>query len=139
MPEWAERVDVAAGRKHVLCNGRAHTYVANSDVIDGQQGLFADRDFKKGELIAVFDGRVVDAATSAYCIQVVRPNVGKVILDCENGGLPYAHKANANINTGRPKNCKITQYGSLVACRAVPKDTEFLTAYGPGYWRPARD
>ena len=133
-PEWSEQRD--GSRTWVLLCGKPHAYVAPSEVIAGQLGLFAARNFAKHECVSVFHGPVVDpnASESNCLVEVVRPGLGKVVIDGKDTGLPYAQMVNAHINTGRNANCKITRFGRIVTTTAVPENTEFLTKYGGGYW-----
>ena len=132
---WSELVE--DGIVRIRCDHNPHAYVAQSALIPGEEGLFADRCFKSGDTVAVFTGKTVpfDAKiVSRYVIDLVQRS-GKVRLDCEHTGAPYAHKINDARGTGRRTNCKILKSGRVVCSKTVQRGAEFLTSYGPAYWR----
>ena len=132
--QWSEKFE--GGITRVRCDGEPHAYIATSTLISGEEGLFADRTFRPGDTVSVFKGTALPSDTkviSRYVVEVVRRR--KVLLDCESSGAPYAHKINDSRNTGIRSNCRILQSGRLICTRLTQPGAEFLTSYGPAYWR----
>ena len=103
------------------------------------KGLYAARSFAEGQLIGMYNGRVVGHYTSreealdapetqrlarsgADKLVTVRPSQGGGVdlIDGSHGTIPYVHLCNDPHRTRRTPNCELTPGGYLRALRRIP-------------------
>jgi len=104
-------------------------------------GLFATRAYEKGEIVASFDGKQLTSLehtrSTHYCVQIDE----KFTLDCRvNFKQSLGRYINAPRTSRFKANCVlIVDQGNKRAYARTSTEltagTEFLLAYGAGYWR----
>jgi hypothetical protein len=118
--------------------------IKSSLVPNAGKGLFANRNFKKGEVIGNYTGDIVridklssdkNLPRSAYILELTetlgidaaRTNTseGRMVNDARRSGFKNNVKFSAN---QRNKTAK------LIALRTIKKGEEFLISYGRNYW-----
>jgi len=123
-------------------------YVDKSTIPNAGQGLFAKRDFKKGEMICNFRGDLIDneelakrdvgGERSHYFIEI-RPDL---TLDVYNSNCMarYANDAEGNEKIGKSNNSEINlnrkdSGAFIVATRDIKAGEEIFLSYGEQYWK----
>ena len=87
---WSELVE--DGIIRIRCDHKPHAYVAQSALIAGEEGLFADRCFKSGDTVAVSPAKQCHSMLKLFRATLLIWQRGESQLDCEHSGAPYAHK-----------------------------------------------
>lgn len=132
---WTETSDKDGG-KTVYLDGVPYVRVAKSRAISKGEGLFAARSFRRGDVIAMYDGVEVDEfdGTSQYVAQIKRDN-RNILIDGEHQGMPYPQKINDGRNTSFANNASLKSSGKIVAMRYLGTHDEILMSYGNLYWK----
>ena len=114
--------------------------VHNSRLIQGEKGLFAVRNFKKGDFIIPYIGEIISAEelkrrydfdgyenVGPYALKA-----GNKIIDaaCRRGSASMINDARG---TGVSPNCDLTEKG-IYAIADIEDGDELLTDYGETYW-----
>ena len=122
-------------------------------------GLYALRDFKKGDIIGRYTGALVsETALKTYSDDTYLVTLGPFIVDGSlavqkaatqieisgricfedpwiEANKTYMHKMNDPQDTGAVENVRVLPDGSAVALYNIPKYTELLWSYGKTYWQ----
>ena len=113
--------------------------IKQSKVAEAGKGLFAEKEFKKGETIALYTGdwvAVDDEAGGAYALQVSKTK----IIDAARTNAGPGRWANDPRGTGRRANAELrysakNKVGSVAAKQKIKKGDEVLVSYGRQYWK----
>ena len=113
--------------------------IKQSKVAEAGKGLFAEKEFKKGETIALYTGDWVaaeDGAGGAYALQVSKTK----IIDAARTNAGPGRWANDPRGTGRRANAELrysakNKVGSVAAKQKIKKGDEVLVSYGRQYWK----
>ena len=129
------------------------TYVAPSTL--GQHaglGLFAKRDFRKGETVCEYSGRLVEDSTKLteeerrYTLHLSRrwaidasdpetSSVGRYVNDCREKDRKRLKRLGLSGNNVRFSLNHRTKRAKIVATRPIHKHDEVFVPYGADYWR----
>ena len=119
-------------------DGNEYVSVANSEVLPGELGVFADVDLPKGMFLGQYEGRLrtyaqwhaeTEHAWNGYGLDLGN---GKII----DGSPPYgnwASRINAALGTGKAANVSISG-GRVRTLKKIPAGAELLTTYGRTFW-----
>jgi Reverse transcriptase (RNA-dependent DNA polymerase)/RNase H-like domain found in reverse transcriptase/Integrase zinc binding domain/Chromo (CHRromatin Organisation MOdifier) domain/Aspartyl protease len=128
------------------CHNHARTEeglrVKASTIPHAGMGLFAERDFRRGDKAGAYSGDrvrldVAGGTGGPYVLQVKR-GVG---IDAARTNAGYGRWANDPRGSGKPANAafRVSTADGGRAClrttRAVARGAELLVPYGAGYWR----
>ena len=114
--------------------------VTTSTIPKAHLGLFAARDFKKGEHVADYTGDQLilrrDQAGGPYVLQLTQ----KEAIDAARTNTGYGRWANDPSGSRQRANAEFVinnrnKTGRLRTTRAVKKGQELFVSYGPDYWR----
>lgn len=121
------------------------TYIAESslicqpehrqDQIDFGYGLFAGRNFKTGEYIGKFTGRLINIEEIDHMYDtkwIVQTQTDSI--DTRHGNTGFVQFVNDAFNTTSYNNAYINENGFLVALTNIPFRCEILMSYGTRYW-----
>lgn len=142
------------GHVFLRWNGRwnAWTQIASSTLISDFKnqskqlhyglGLFALRNFQRGDLIGFYSGtrltkRQAEKSTSAYVLEFTDHNdlFSDIYVNGKNGTTGYVQFANDPIHTTSTPNSLLTDFGFLQASVDIPRGHEILWSYGKQYWK----
>lgn len=131
-------------------NGRWNLWVSIGDSLlvsvaannyDFGRGLFARRNFDRGDLIGFYSGRVLTkrqaiASESAYVVSMVDPRDGfsELFVDGRTGTTGYIQFANDPRGTTSEANSVLEEDGFMRAIRPIRAGQEILWSYGDPYW-----
>jgi hypothetical protein len=117
---------------------------------DAGNGLFADRDFRKNELVTFYDGRQMDASESKQLadksyLRTLHSQHSAIdgLRDASSaqgrGGGSFANDGrnefNANVKfVSKDDSLTAVRTIYLQALRPIPKGEEIFVSYGKGYW-----
>tara|TARA_B110000902_G_C14270957_1_gene573118 strand:+ start:853 stop:1329 length:477 start_codon:yes stop_codon:yes gene_type:complete len=111
--------------------------IKNSKLLDnGERGLFAKKDYKKGENVEIcptikMDGNKISNDNILHDFFFKANNSNKSLLSLGYCGLLNHSEEKQNCNWKVSKNNnKITMY----ATKPIKKGQELITNYGSGYW-----
>ena len=114
--------------------------VTKSTIAAAGLGLFAARDFKKGEHIADYTGDRLalraDSIGGAYVLQMTK----REGIDAARTNAGYGRWVNDPRGSGREANTEFvvntkTRSGRVRATRNIAKGTEIFVSYGADYWK----
>jgi hypothetical protein len=114
--------------------------VTTSTIAKAGLGLFAAKDFKKGEHVADYTGDQLMLRADEYGGQYVLQMNKRKGIDAARTNTGYGRWANDPKGSSKQANTEFvvnTQYrtGRLRTTRAVKKGDELFVAYGPDYWK----
>ena len=111
-----------------------------------QQGLFALRKFKAGDVLGQYRGTVFWNSESVpentdYVATFVatrrsqeHERTGRYWVDGKDAGPPFLNKINDARGTPFKCNAKLTGSGRVVVTRTIQAGQEILMSYGADYW-----
>jgi hypothetical protein len=112
-----------------------------------QQGLFALRKFRKGDVLGQYGGTVYwdresvpkDTTYVATFVATRRSKdnqqTGRYWVDGKDAGPPFLNKINDARGTPFKCNAKLTSSGRVVVTRTIQAGQEILMSYGRSYWK----
>ena len=137
-------------------------YLSDSTISGAGKGLFAKKEFNKGDIIDYFDGDLltyeesdfiektssiergayfIDREATYEAIWDKKIKLDKPILDVYNSGCmaKMANDAEGFTSTGKKNNAslsitKISKKCYIYALKKIRKDEEILISYGEDYW-----
>ncbi|CAH6420208.1 Hypothetical protein UVM_LOCUS79 [uncultured virus] len=118
--------------------------LAKSTIAGAGRGLFAERDYERGELVTFYDGRVLTNGQSSRSDSVYLLEYNATyVIDGESGYRGLGRHINSPAGTGRRTNVEFVKDARRMRClvqskRRIRKGEEFLVAYGPSYWAAQR-
>ena len=118
--------------------------IGRSTIPRAGKGLYAQRDFKKGETVARYTGDLVhnderydkNRYFSAYLLELT----GAISIDAARTNTAVGRMVNDARGTNKKNNCSLschhaTRTATLKASRNIKKGEELFTAYGAAYWK----
>lgn len=147
--EERQEIDHLVNRQR---SGEQDTYVAPSTL--GKHaglGLFANRDFKNGETICEYAGRLVEDTTELteeqrrYTLQISRrwcidasdlktSSMGRYANECREKDKKRLKRLGLSGNNGRFSCNHRTKRAKIIAIRVIHKHDEVFVSYGADYW-----
>jgi hypothetical protein len=121
--------------------GQPWTCLKNSTLFRDRSiglGLFADRNFQKGECVGYYEGVVIskeeaEESESDKLFELKR-NGKYVVVDGQSGRTGWVQYMNDARGSRKKNNCRVKATGYVLTTRFVRKGQELLFDYGEGYW-----
>ena len=119
--------------------------IKRSEIPRAGKGLFAARDFNRGEIISKNTGDLADDSDkfkgSKYILDMTEGDDPPFLfVDAARTNTAPARLINAPLVSGHPANCKFeldydAQVARIVAIRHINKGEEFYINYGTDFWK----
>jgi hypothetical protein len=122
--------------------------IKDSTIADAGKGLYANRDFAKGEVVAHYTGDIVpesydDVDTGSHQSRYLLSLTRSTLIDAARTNTAPGRMVNDPRGSGKKQNVSFccdqrNKTVTLKATRAIKKGAELLVSYGRAYWTAAR-